>query len=261
MALFAKLYTAILRDPKLMRASRLGAKRLHLLPWLIVFAKDADDGGRLSIGKQPAEPVDIAEMIPCVGPADVRRCCEESRTIGVLEVDPDGAYRFPRWDRRQSKPSDQPDRLRERKERQRSHAPGHAKSHAPRHAEGHAPGHATPFTGAGNQDQDQEVDQDQEKLRGGWPARWAEDYQRAIGILNPGHIGKTCRPAVQLYGEAFAREVWQCYIATRPHMRFGEFVADHFDVRGMGPEDFMRTATTWAERLKPIGGSHAAAAS
>jgi hypothetical protein len=44
---WAKLYTDILSDPKLMRAARLGHEQLQLLPWFVVFAKQADDRGRL----------------------------------------------------------------------------------------------------------------------------------------------------------------------------------------------------------------------
>lgn len=157
MALYAKLYTDILADRKLMRAARQGAKRLHLLPWLIVFAKEAQDGGRLSIGGTPADPIDIAEAIPCVTPADVKKCEEELVAIGVLAREPDGAFRFVRWHRRQSKPSDQADevRLRVQDHRERN-APSNAGSNAP----GNADSNATSFAGAGNPDLDPDQDKD-----------------------------------------------------------------------------------------------------
>ncbi len=73
MALFAKLWTDVIDDPKLMRADRMGARNLDLLPWLIVFAKRAEDDGRLTIDGVAADSDDIARGIPCVTRARVAK--------------------------------------------------------------------------------------------------------------------------------------------------------------------------------------------
>lgn len=112
---WAKLHTDVLGDVKLMRATRKGAKNLVLLPWLIAFAKAADDGGRLSVGGIPAEPDDIAPLIPDTKSTQVAACCAGLQEIGVLERDPDGAYRFAQWSKRaDAYPSDEPEAVRER---------------------------------------------------------------------------------------------------------------------------------------------------
>lgn len=122
---WAKLHTDILGDVKLIRASRKGARHLVLLPWLIAFAKAADDEGRLSVGGIPAEPEDIAPLIPDSKPAHVAGCLASLAAIGVLSIDTDGAYRFTQWSRRSDTyPSDDPkavrDRVREHRRRQRN---------------------------------------------------------------------------------------------------------------------------------------------
>lgn len=124
---WAKLHTDVLGDVKLMRASRKGVRHLNLLPWFIAFAKLADDGGRLSVGGLPAEPDDIATLIPDCKPAHVSACLAGLSTIGVLDVDPDGAYRFAQWSKRsESYPSDDPaavrDRVKKHRQNQREQA-------------------------------------------------------------------------------------------------------------------------------------------
>lgn len=109
-----RLHTDILADPKLMRAARAGAKYLYLTPWLLAFAKQANDGGRLTVGHFAAEARDIAATIPCTTPRAVDGCIRELHDIGVLEQDDDGVFRFARWEPRQSKPSASPERVRER---------------------------------------------------------------------------------------------------------------------------------------------------
>lgn len=119
---WAKLHTDILGDPKLMRAARKGMKGLDLLPWIIAFAKEANDGGYLSVGGEPAEPEDIAELVPGVTPKRVRECLESLVAIGVLErIQEDSATKcgiflaFPKWEHRSgTKPSDSKERIHER---------------------------------------------------------------------------------------------------------------------------------------------------
>ncbi len=116
MALFAKLWTDILSDPKLLRAARKGAKHLHLLPWLIAFAKLADDNGRLSVNGEPAEPEDIADGIPCVTPRQVAQCIAELEQLGILVLsEGDDVVRFATWEQRnRAKKSDSAEAIRDR---------------------------------------------------------------------------------------------------------------------------------------------------
>lgn len=117
MPLYAKLWTDILGDEKLMRAARKGAKHLVILPWLFAFAKKVDDNGRLTVDGEPAEPDDISALIPGVTPRQVAACFEELERIKVLVRDDDGALRLSAWEHRSgagSKPSDAPESVADR---------------------------------------------------------------------------------------------------------------------------------------------------
>lgn len=119
---WAKLWTDILGDTKLMRAARKGARNLQLTPWLFAFAKEANDNGRLTVGGVPADPEDIANLIPCCRPRDVTVACIHLLEIRVLVRDSDGAYRFLNWGKRQGRtpPSDEPEAVTERVRRHRA---------------------------------------------------------------------------------------------------------------------------------------------
>lgn len=123
MTLWVKLWTDILDDPKLIRACREGAQHLVLLPWLLAFAKRADDDGRLTVNGFPAEPEDIARSIPGTSPRKVAASLAELEAIGVLKVDSSGARFFASWEVRAGKPSDSKEaiaeRVRQHRERQR----------------------------------------------------------------------------------------------------------------------------------------------
>lgn len=128
MSLYVKLWTDILGDAKLMSAARKGARELQLLPWLFAFAKAAQDGGRLTINGEPADPIDIAAQIPRCTAKRVAQALVEATAIGILEPDDDGALRFAAWERRAGeKPSDAPSAVRERVRRHR--AKGKAVTH------------------------------------------------------------------------------------------------------------------------------------
>ena len=104
MTLYAKLWVDILSDPKLMRARREGAEHLVVLPWIIAFAKRADDDGALTIGGRPAEPEDIARDIPMPRALkSVAGCLKELERIGVLVRETD-VLRFASWEVRASEP-------------------------------------------------------------------------------------------------------------------------------------------------------------
>lgn len=125
---YVKLYTDILSDRKLMRAARKGAKQLALIPWLVVFAAKADDGGRLTVGGVPADPEDIADEIPNGDARAIAQCIEECLAIPVRPVlvrDPDGAVRLTAWERRaEIRPSETKEAVaaRKRAERERTRA-------------------------------------------------------------------------------------------------------------------------------------------
>lgn len=97
---WAKLHTDILGDPKLMRAARKGAKGLELLPWLIAFAKQADDEGALTVGGEPAEPVDIAELLPGISAKSVAKALDSLEKIGILVRNSRNSLEFARWNER-----------------------------------------------------------------------------------------------------------------------------------------------------------------
>jgi hypothetical protein len=113
---WAKVYTDILGDPKLMRAARKGLKGLELAPWFITFAKSAADDGRLSVGGEPAEPADFVNLIPGQRLRSIAAALRSLETIGVLVRDPaDDCLRFAAWQIRQERaPSDSPEAVRER---------------------------------------------------------------------------------------------------------------------------------------------------
>jgi hypothetical protein len=102
---WAKLHTDILGDRKLMRAARHGAVGLEYTPWLFAFAKEADDDGRLTVNGEPAEPDDLAALIPCSTADRIAGCLAALTELEVLVTGADGALRFARWGPRQSKPS------------------------------------------------------------------------------------------------------------------------------------------------------------
>lgn len=121
-----KMHTEIWNDPKLKRAARSGAKGLELLPWLLVFAKIADDDGRLSVGNHAATPEEIADGIPAVrtSAAAVAACIDSCLALEVLVPDYDGVPRFASWGSRQGKASDSREAVAERVRRHRQKRTG-----------------------------------------------------------------------------------------------------------------------------------------
>jgi hypothetical protein len=142
---WAKLHTDILGDPKLMRAARKGARDLLYLPWFIAFAKLADDDGRLTVGGEPADPVDISALIPGGKANAVRASLASLEAIGVLVRDGD-ALCFARWSvRSEAKPSDSASAVAERVRRHRERvkaSEGNANGNATSNARDVTPGNA-----------------------------------------------------------------------------------------------------------------------
>lgn len=136
MSSWVKLHTDILGDVKLMRAARKGATDLELTPWLIAFAKLAEDGGRLTVGGEAADPEDIAALIPGIEAARVASCMIGLQAAGILERETDGVLRFAAWERRaEAKPSDSKEAIRQRvtahRERTRRAKPSETPCNAP----------------------------------------------------------------------------------------------------------------------------------
>ena len=96
---WVRMQIELLGDPRLQRAARHGAKRLDLLLWIILFAARADDGGRLTVGNEPAEPEDIARHLPAVSAEEVAEALRSLEMTGILVRDPDGVLRLDDWER------------------------------------------------------------------------------------------------------------------------------------------------------------------
>jgi hypothetical protein len=178
-SLFVKLWTDILGDPKLLRAARKGAKCLDQIPWLIVFAKAAQDDGRLSVNGEAAEPEDIAALVPCTTPKKIAGCMAECVNLGILAEDDDGVLRFASWERRASgKPSDAPsaiaERVRKHRERKRAERTGNA--------ERETGGNALPGVTDNATEKEKELEQEQESKGASGDAPTVED--RAVLEFN-----------------------------------------------------------------------------
>lgn len=183
MTYYAKLWTDILGDEKLMRAARKGAKHLVLLPWLIAFAKKADDEGRLTVGGEAAEPDDIAAMVPGVTTRQVAASFDALERIGVLTRGDDGILAFEKWRKRNwMAPSDTADQTRDRKRKERDR---HRESHDPGHEDSHD--HVTTARSRDvDKDKDRDLDEDKDACTAGASASefdraWSEYPRRAGG--------------------------------------------------------------------------------
>ena len=150
---YVKLYTDILGDKKLLRAERQGHRWLCLTPWLLAFAKLAEDEGRLTVGGAPLALEEIAtELAPDIPDATHRRlheCLTGLLEIQVLVRDDDGALRFTAWEARNGTSSEGRAAWRDRKRRQRARqAAAKPSREAPRDAfQGHAGhNHRSPVT-------------------------------------------------------------------------------------------------------------------
>ncbi len=278
MTAWAKVHTDIIGDKKLLRAARRGAKHLHLLPWLIVFAKAANDDGRLSVGGLPADAEDLAEGIPGVTAAMMAACCHELAAAGVevLTRDQDGAWRLAAWEKRQAKPSAHPSRILERVRRYRDKSRKSRKSLSDANVQGVTP--VTPPCNAecnaqGNAIEGEgEGEGEREKNNygaGTTPATplatalaalpaaplaesaskpptalhlLAEDWQAIIGgVPSFDRIGRTrtaIRKAHPEVGDPQIREAWQRYL--RAHVEAGRTIYAN-------PQDFAARFRPWLE--------------
>jgi len=170
--LFVKWYLDALSDPVIARAARNGAKKLEMLPWLMAWAKRANDDGRLTINGDPATPLDIAETMsirPKAG--EVERALAELMAVGLVVRDDDGAFRLSEWSRQSAKPSDSREQTAERKRRQRERERHEQSSPVtPCHAPHVTRGHATEQ----EQETEREPEKDQEQRRAAFLTKWCE---------------------------------------------------------------------------------------
>lgn len=90
-----------------------------------------------------------------------------------------------------------------------------------------------------------------DKPGGGWPADAAAMYEREIGLLPQGRIGKALKPLVAKYGWARVRVWWEAYCEFRPYQkRDGSFPKNPSEVGEKNlafcsPEDFVKTYAKW----------------
>lgn len=223
---WAKLHTDILGDPKLMRASRKGAKGLLLTPWFIAFAKEADDDGRLTVNGEPAEPVDMASLIPNTTARGVSEAQSSLRRLGVLVQDEDGALRFAAWEKRSGggKPSDRPESVLERVHR---HRRGKVKRDTPESETPTVTPHRNALQNENGNATEVEVEVEKEQSqkrgsrgkRGGLGKKWLAPFieawrERYGGELAPGQAAKALS---QLCFDHSGPEVlrrWRIYLAA-----------------------------------------------
>lgn len=247
---WAKLHTDILGDPKLMRAARKGAKGLEFLPWIIAFAKQADDDGRLSIGGEPADAVDLAQLIPGATPKTLRNCLISLENIGVLVRDSSDFLRFSAWEHRSgTKPSDAPSAVAGRVARHRAAKSLQAKD------KGNA-SNALHVTRDNATEKRREEEKREEERRGersgadappaatalpawlpGIRARW----QVRVGRITPAVLSREISAAIDLHGEPAILLAIDAYAEERIEQG-----------KPMKLEWFAAECAAWVERAKPI---------
>lgn len=220
---WVKLHTDILSDPKLMRAARKGARHLVLLPWLLAFAKHADDEGRLSVNGEPAEPEDIAETIPFCTRNQVERAISELKTLGILIED--GSFlAFARWDVRAGGWSDTKEATRDRKRRQRLKG----KSHDSDTNDVTRDNPVTSRDGHKQIEKEKEKEKEVEKnpvapdgavagnARPNWVSDFGDDYRRVRrGTPSYPTIGKSIKPLIDEHGVAVVRPAWLRFLESQ----------------------------------------------
>jgi hypothetical protein len=253
---WAKLHTDILGDPKLMRAARSGMKGLEYLPWLIAFAKQSDDGGRLSVGGQPAELADFVSLIPGLRAKKIAESLKNLEQIGVLVRDSDDFLRFSAWERRSgTKPSDSASAIAERVSRHRA-----AKS-LQQNTNGNA---SNAFHGvSSNATEKRRVREEESKKRGegeengadappparprrasppppDWARRLADQWISRVGGTTADLVAKKLAPFFAKHGEAALVRAVDAFAESR---------------RGGGATPkldwFVEAASTWVDRTTP----------
>jgi hypothetical protein len=251
---WAKLHTDLFNDPKLKRAARSGVKNLELAPWLILFAKLADDDGRLSVGRAAATALEIAEGIPTCRPsADrVAACMDGLAAMEVLIPDYDGVLRFANWGRRQGKPSEHKDAVAARvaKHRERRAKPVDVTpqtSVTVTRQRGVTAGEKRGVTVTPTEKREKEGEGEREEapLHGGWPSRLASTLSD-LGSYPPGRIGKLLKADVAKHGEDAVDRAASAYVRKA-------LKADAAEVKFLGLPDFAKRVGWWVDYTRPGG--------
>jgi hypothetical protein len=250
---WAKLHTDILGDPKLMRAARKGARDLIYLPWLIAFAKLADDAGRLTVGEDPAEAADIAPLIPGASVKSVAVALASLESIGILARD-DGALRFTRWEvRSEAKPSDSASAIGERVKRFRD-----KQRNADSNALPETPSNALRETLDNATEKRREEEKREEERRGerngadappsrplravpAWLVTLGAQWESRVGTATPAALRRLLGGAVAMHGESAIAKAVDLYASERIEQG-----------KPMKLEWFAAEVAGWVERTKPI---------
>jgi len=251
---WAKLHTDLFNDPKLKRAARSGVKNLELAPWLILFAKVADDDGRLSVGGAAATPLEIAEGIPTGKPSPERvtACIDGLTALEVLVPDYDGVLRFSNWARRQGKPSEHKDavaarvqRHRERRAKMADVTPQIGVTVTPQKGVTSGEKRGVTVTPTEKREKEGEGERGDAPLHGGWPARLASTLS-GLGSYAPGRIGKLLKADVAKHGEDAVDRAAAAYVRQA-------LKAEPSEVKFLGLTDFAKRVGWWVDYTRPGG--------
>lgn len=249
---WAKLHTDILGDPKLMRAARKGVQGLEWLPWLIAFAKQADDDGRLTVGGEPADPVDISDLVPGATAKTIARALNSLEKLGILTRDDDETLRFSRWHERSGgKPSDAPSAIRERVTRHRARKS--LQDNTDSNDSNALQGVSRNATEKRREEEKREEGEESARVtrapRPRKPARaFAPEvqavvalWQAKIGATSPAKVEKLLGPAITLHGETAVCKAVDAYAQARATAG-----------KPARMEWFAEEAGLWVERSGPI---------
>lgn len=243
MAEWAKLHTDILADPKLMRAARKGARWLLHLPWLIAFAKRADDSGRLTVNGEPAEAEDYLQSIPCTTEKAVTLALDELEKLGILVRELGGALAFSAWGKRQQAPSESHEAVRERVKRHRAarksnkitkgvtsgnEAPTFQRNDAEGEEEGEEEVRRAVTAGTSGND----TNLDDATYRADPFIDAFRDIRQ--GIPPAGIVAKVCKAVVAEVGMAETLHRWTRFLAERRHSPPAYFAQEHGQYAGIG---------------------------
>jgi hypothetical protein len=218
---WVKMSSDILDNPVLMRAAREGHPQVAFLPYIVLFAGKADDNGRLTVGGKPAEPEDIAPGIPGAVPASVRACLAALAEIGFLLEEPGGVLRLADWLHSSGKPSDQPERVRDRVKNHRQRKRGNPPV-TPVETRAETRGNALRNATEGDENRVDENRKEKPSAPGGaavqrvtWLTPFADAWRDRFGGTMPmGRAAKALKPLLDQHGAAEALRRWRNYLQS-----------------------------------------------
>lgn len=252
---WAKMHTDMLGDLKLRRAAKAGTRDLELLPWLILFAKQQDDDGRLSVGDHRATPQEIAELLPGVRPKRVEACENALVAMGILTPDYDGVLRFTNWSARQGKASDSKEAVAERVKRhrlRRQQRDGVVPAVTPKRGVTVTPKTRVTVTQEERRGEERR-EEDCAPLpgappAGNWPGTLAAVLTQ-LGPVSPGKLGRDLKPFVDGLApeqRALLGRAAECYV------RWYRNLAPEKASYEKHPESFVKRAGYWLEQVRPL---------